>query len=113
MFQEIKMSFMKYLNIILVLFVTSCNVWKIKLCSTDNKIETSSIIKKKIMHKIDSVYCEDSENERTFKKIVSSICLNDSILEVRTLTNYSTFDIFYFSKNLNLIEVVHELPDLH
>jgi len=115
MSMKIKTSYRLYRKIFGVFFLLillySCRLTKIKTSCLRNKNETPIALKNKILHQIDSVYGSTQSNN--FKKILGSNCISDSIIEVKVLTKISTYDLFYFDNKINLIEVRHELMDLH
>lgn len=105
-----RFKILKIFYFIFVLFY-SCNYYKIKISCLGIENESSNVVRKKIVQKIDSVYKSKSHNY--FKRILSSKCLDNSTLEVKVLTMVATIDLFYFNNKVNLIEVKHTLKDLN
>ena len=105
-----RLKILKLFYFLFILFY-SCNFYKIKTSCLGIENESSNALRKKIVLKIDSVYASKAIND--FDRILSSKCLDDSLLEVKVLTKVSTFDLFYFNNKVNLIEIKHTLKDLH
>jgi hypothetical protein len=73
--------------------------------------ENATSMKRKILHEIDSVYA--STHSSKLKKIINSSCLGDTIIEVKVLNSLSIYDLFYFNKDIHLIEVKHKLKEVY
>jgi hypothetical protein len=106
---EIKLMNNLFKFIIIQFLIISCTINKYKLCVNSNKKE----IKKLIEDDIDSVYSSDVGSKDFRRKTISMNCVCDSILEVKTETEYSSFILFYFDNRFNLVEVKYELPPIH
>jgi hypothetical protein len=89
----------------------ACRMIKIEtICFKD--IEESSVqLKRKILIKIDSVY--SATPKINFKKIIKSKCINDTLIEVRVMNSLYIYDVFCFNNKIHLIEIKHELEEVH
>lgn len=98
-------------NFIPILFIClGCKTYFLNQTCPNSKIIKNKDSRKIILSKIDSVYRKSGDH---LQKIISLTCINDSILEVKTKTNLSILDFYYFDENLKIIEIKHELPALN
>lgn len=98
----------------MVCFLYGCKSYKLKEpCASLNKTIKNDF-KKSILAQIDSVYMTKKTTDgNSFEKIINANCINDSIYEVKILNKLFIYDLFYFDNDLKLIEIKHELQDLH
>lgn len=100
-----------YVVLMLLVFLCGCRLNKIQTSCLIGKNKNSESLKKEILDQIDSVYYSNPRSK--IKKIVGSSCVNDSIIEVKTLNSLFIYDLFYFDNHGKLIEIKHQLKDLY
>lgn len=96
---------------ILVLCLCSCSSSRIKNCNSVPNTDFK-ILKKQIVLEVSKYYSSD-ENQDLFKKYVSSSCINDSLMVVRTKTRYGMVGEFSFNLKGELLDTEHFLPEVY
>ena len=97
---------------LLVIFC-SCKYHKINTSCLSFKKEVLRPFKEVIINKLDSVYGRNKSQRDAFRRVINSTCVNDSTLEIKVLTKNSVFDFIQFDRNFYIIQIRHELPQLH
>lgn len=96
------------IGLIMSFTILACKMVSLEKCLGLNGVETGQL-KKEIKKKITNFYLEEGQGY----KITSTACLSDSMIEVRTITNFDVIGCFQFDLNGNMLDVIHELPPVN
>lgn len=102
---------MKSILFILLQFVLiACGSYNINLCIESSYSEIE--IRKLVPIKIDSLY-EHMQGQQRKRQILEGSCSQDSLLMFKVQNENNWIDWFYFDSNLNLVEIIHDFPEVH
>lgn len=104
---------MKNLKVLLVLAIplmVSCKAIHLKECNSLDKGERLHL-EMMIKRRIDSYY-NSSGSDESLSKVVRARCMNDTLVEVITLSNQGVKSNFQFNSTGTIINTTHELPPI-